>query len=141
MSAVSIDQAPAARNSWIVTVLVDFPYDYLLDPRMWAHLANRLNIRDQIEVWAEDLSWGAEFRVIDKGTFGIKVAEWTGKKEFTTSVPLDTIPEGYFIDYKGPMLRYCIFRKADGKRLQERVADKAGALAWLASYLASQKAA
>lgn len=138
---VSIEQAPIARNAWILTAPVDFPYEALMEPRMWINVANRLTLKDSIEVWAEDLSWAAEFRVIDKGHFGVKVGAWSGKKQFAVEVPVEDVPEGYAIEYKNAVKRYCVVRKSDGKNIYEKAPDRAAAAAWLASHLASVKAA
>ena len=130
----TIKHAEHARNSWQLTVPSDIPYDELLKPETWIHHSTRMGLKDFVEVWAEDMSWVAEFRVLDKGAFGVKMGGISGKKEFGIAVPDESLPAGYTIKYNGPELRYCITRTSDNKRIHHGLPDKGAAAEWIRNF-------
>lgn len=110
------------------------PFEALLDPAYWAHVAAKLRPLDRIEVEAEDGSYTAMLIVRDAGRLFAKVAVLykvnLDPVEVGASLP---IPSNYFVKFSGPILKWCVVRDKD--RLREGVASRVEAEAWLREHL------
>lgn len=127
--------AENARRPWLVYAPADTEPDDLLSPAFWAHNAARFTRLDAIEVWAEDMSWYAELRVLDSGNNWAKVHR-KELHQLQALVPEDsaTLLAGHTVKWGGPFAQYRVIRDADQHVLKDKFAIKGDAYAWLANY-------
>jgi hypothetical protein len=128
------------RNIWQVTPEVGTEPEELLAPDYWSHNAHQLRQRDRIEAWAEDLSWYAEYLVLDVGRNWAKVHLCENTiQEFHAFEPrrANMILPGHTVAYKGLFAKWCAIRDKDGVILKDKCETEGEALSWLSEHAKS----
>lgn len=122
--------AETSRNVYMIVPEDGTPFDSLLEPSYWSHIADKLRPTDRIEVIAEDGSYFAELLVRSQGRM-------TAKVSVLRKVDLDP-PEaasqtlGFDVQWKGPHHKHAVVRLSDKSIMQGSFDTKEMALAWLA---------
>jgi len=120
------------RNLWFVVPEFGTPFDALLDPGYWAHVAAKFKPCDEITVNSEDGSYYGRLLVQDAGKLYAKVAKLEyvelDKVEVLQGTPALT---GHGIKWRGPQLRWCVLRGTD---VLKDGMTKEGAQQWLNEY-------
>lgn len=112
----------------------DTPFEALLDPGYWAHVAAKLRPMDRIEVEAEDGSYTALLIVRDTGRLFAKVSIIYHRELEQVEVGAAiAIPSNYLAKFCGPILKWCVIRDKD--RIKENLGSKEEANAWLRDHL------
>jgi hypothetical protein len=138
-------EASYARTTW---EFKEFPPETtvqdLLDPAMWCHVAKQwLKPLDEIIIIPQGASFRAHFIVMDKGdTFAkirlldVKLLNSDEEPSVTNEVIVH-LPEDapVSVEWKGPVLKYSVVRKADQERLKTGFAIRTEAEKWAAEHL------
>lgn len=121
------------NRHWTATPSVDTPFEDLLRPDYWAHVAANILPGDRIDVLAEDMSYFAELLVVDASRQWVKV-KLLRKTELSSeeSQPIEADDE-HEVKWRGNR-RWSVVRKADGAILQEELSSKSAAYAWLSEH-------
>ena len=128
------------RNIWQITPEVGTEPEDLLSPDYWSHVAHQLRQRDRIEAWAEDLSWYAEYLVLDVGRNYAKVHLCEASVEvlhgFSPLRATDILP-GHTVAYKGLYAKWCAIRDKDKVIIKDKCETEGEALSWLSEHAKS----
>lgn len=129
-----MQSAEYLRRDWVCTAEEGTTVKDILDPGYWSHIAGQLTLYDRIEVRIDSGEYLLELLVKQCGRNWAQVAllhnhDLVGK--VTTG---DAAADEFDAVFKGPLRKWCVIRKADGKALEERLVDKGAALAWITSY-------
>ena len=129
-----MELAEQARNVYAVVVETGTPYEEILKPQFWAHVASKLKTRDRIEVESEEGDYFAELRVTYSGNNTVRVREL-----YFVKYEQDDMQEeqsDFSIKWSGPIARWRITRKSDGAVLVEgkEVETREMAEDWLRNY-------
>jgi hypothetical protein len=112
-------------------------FEDVLQPEFWSHVADKLKPTDRIEVLAEDGSYFAELLVIDAGRLYAKVAVLRFVELASSEVPADLAGDlaEFKVEFKGPVLKHVVVRQSDKQYVQEGIARKADAEAWIREHV------
>jgi hypothetical protein len=124
-------EASYARNIWCAVPDAATPFEDILKPEFWAHVAFKMKPTDRIEVNAEDGAYFAELMVIDAGKAYAKVALMR-KVEFTKHEVAADSDE--FTVTHNPHKKWRVIRVADKTVMAEELPTKADGLAWIANH-------
>lgn len=130
---IYMEPADNHRNIWSVEVENHVTPADLRESGFWAHLAQRLAPRDQIEVEPQDGSWHVKLRVSDVGEGYAKVeimrpdAVGVFKLESPTSA---AVPQGYAIEFSGAHTKWRVIRDSDRKMLKDGFSTRVDAIGW-----------
>jgi hypothetical protein len=119
-----------SRAVYFISPAPTVPYDAVLEPIYWKHVANGLRPGDQIEVWPEDGSYWALLLVSSAGDNTAKV-EALIHKQITGAVDEASLIEGYSISWRGPNGKYAVKRDADNNIVQSNFRTKEEAQTWM----------
>ena len=128
-----VQQAEFARAIWCVTPEHGTPFEALLSPDYWAHMAYRFKIGTILEVTADDFSYTAELIVVDCSRNWAKVV----KKSY---VQLDTVEkstatlDGFEVKWSGRHTKFRVLRTSDKAVIKEGFSTHAEAEAWLSEH-------
>ncbi len=126
------------RNTWVVNVEQGTDSKELKNPLFWAHIAAKLRPYDKIEVRVDDGVFYAEYLVLSSGRTWAKVKELGHYPLTSTDVSMTQAAgvEGeYETKWRGPQLKFCVMRKADGAPIKEGMKDKEEASKFLREYV------
>lgn len=132
-----LESVEYVRTVWRLTPEVGTEPEELLAPDYWAHLANRLRQCDRIEAWAEDMSWYAEYLVLDVGANWAKVHLCENSiEELGEFDPrrAKVVLTGHTVEYKGRVAKWCVIRDKDKALLKDKFATEGDGLSWLSEY-------
>lgn len=125
-----IGLAEHERHDWVVQVSLDVTPDDILDPAFWAHVCERFQKLDAIEVRWEDGSLIHHLRVLwcDRTYANVKLV---GTEKLGKIVPdKDMSSATFYGDWKGKK-EWCVIRKSDNQIVQTNLRDKASVAAWI----------
>lgn len=128
-------EAEAERHVWTHTVPAGITFEEVQRPDYWSHVANLLRPCSRIEVLSEDMSWFAELIVLDADRLWAKVAPLRFVELASKDVPAEIAASGYEVAYKGPEKKHCVIRLSDKAIVQEGIAKKVDAEAWITQHL------
>ena len=132
LAANRLHFAEHRRNIFDVVPEHGTPFEEILKDGYWAHVSAKMKPGDHIEVRAEDGSYYAELMVLDAGRLYAKVCQLLFVKLDAVDVKEGGLmAEGYEVAWKGPQLKWCVFRGKD--RLKDGM-DKASAIQWMNSH-------
>jgi hypothetical protein len=125
--------AEHARTEWFVVPEFGTPFEALLDPAYWAHVAVQLKPCAEIIVHAEDGAYYGRLLVRDAGRLYASVA----KLEYIELQKIDVLegssfPPGYEVKFRGPIQKWCVLR---GKDVLKDGQSKDAATQWLREHL------
>lgn len=133
------------RNIWDAIPEAGTPFDDLLKPEYWAHVAANLRPWDRIEVRAEDGSYYAELLVRDAGRLWAKV-ECLRKHDLgadTGQVPDVVADVTYSVQWRGPHSKHAVMReRGNGAKevLRDQFETREAAEAWKADHMKAMAA-
>ena len=110
---------------------------HLLEPSYWAHIANKVNLGDEIIALAEDNTYRAHFIVLQKSTgwvqvYCLKFDELT--KPFEMPDDADTT---YAVEHSGNYHKWRVRRKSDNYVLVSQLKTRDEAVAYLRQHMAT----
>lgn len=115
--------AEYSRTVYQVTPEAETPFDTVISPEYWAHVAHTLNPLDRLEIVPDDFEYFAELMVVGTSTQAAKVVvlrkEDIGGKE--------TLPQPgaeYIAKHKGPAWGWCVIRVSDGEVMLKNFSDR-----------------
>lgn len=122
--------AEYVRNVWRHHPAVGITKDHLLDPAYWAIISRQLKPGDVIECFAQDGTYFAPFLVLaaERTYAKVHVLAWHA---LTTADVAQTQDSLFKVEYKGPSLRYCVIRVADGEKVHTGSQTRKEAETWL----------
>ena len=128
--------AEHTRHVWLVTVPPDISFEQTHQPDFWAHVGAQLRPGARIEVMPEDMSWFGELMVLECDRLWAKVAplrfvELAGVNPDKGQ----SLAAGYRVEYKGPTKKHCVLRTSDNTIVQEGIALKVDAEAWIREHV------
>jgi len=115
------------RQCHRVTPEAGTPYDAVTEPSYWAHVAQKINPYDKIEVVAEDGAWYAELLVLSVDKMAITVREIVLidlHGDSTEDAEGDQEQSDYFSKYRGPHLQWCVMRRSDQACVRDKIQTK-----------------
>lgn len=151
-----IKEAQYERRVWVAMPPHNTPFEKLLDPNYWAHIATKLKQWDRIEVQPDGFTFFAELLVVDSDRTWAKVRvlryvdlSAKGQADLFSAQPAavieaaaketevkseadeDTTPASiedspFLVEFKGSK-KWCVIRKEDGEILKEGYVEKSGA--------------
>lgn len=129
-----MQSAEYLRRDWVATAEEGTTVDDVLEPGYWSHLAAQLTLYDRIEVRIDSGEFLLELLVKQCGRNWAQVAllhhhDLAGK--VTTG---DAVTDEFEALFKGPLRKWCAFRKSDNQLLVEKLETKTAALEWISSY-------
>ena len=129
-----MQNAEYLRRDWVCTAEEGTVVEDLLDPGYWSHVAGGLTMYDHIEVRIDSGEFLLELLVKSCGRNWAQVAllhqhDLTGKV-----VTGEAATDEFEAQFKGPLRKWCVIRKADNVALNEKMETKAQALDWMSSY-------
>lgn len=122
------------RTIWQASIEAGVPFEEVQKPEFWGHVAEKLKPLARIEVIAEDLSYFAELIVIDCDRLWAKTAVLRFVELDGQAAP-PTLPADYRVEYKGPTKKHVVIRESDNTIVQEGIATKAEANAWVGEHV------
>jgi hypothetical protein len=129
--------AEYVRNIYSATPEHGTPYENILVPEYWKHIASNFRPGDRIEVVSEDGAWFAELFVVSTGKQWVKVFPLRFV-ELSESAP-DEQPAGtssHNVEWRGPKRKWSVERNSDKEVIKDGFATKGEALGWLTQFQA-----
>jgi hypothetical protein len=105
----------------------------VLDSAYWAHVAMDLSQYSRIEVLEETGAWMLDLVVIATDRTWAKV-HLLNRYDLAAPTEMPVALEKYTIDWKGPVRKFAVIRKADSQIIQEGFGSRGDATAWLAGH-------
>lgn len=128
-----VKQAEFERFVWAITPDQSTPFETLLSPDYWAHMAYRFKIGDRLEIVAEDFSYVAELMVVDCSRLWAKTVK-------LSYVQLDTVEksgailDGFDVKWTGRHTKWRVVRTSDKAALKDGFSTRGEAEAWLVEH-------
>lgn len=120
------------RNVWNVILPYEVPFDDVLLPGFWSHVAMKLRVMDRIEIYREDGTEFAELLVTLTDRVSAKVIV-LNRVSLTHEAPVSVDPE-YQIGWAGPHHKFRVVRIADKEVIHTGFASQEAAHQWLMDY-------
>lgn len=129
------------RACYMATAFENTEPTDLLKPEYWAHFAQKLRLRDRIEVWANDASWIADVVVLGatKNSADVRILR---VDYLSNANPAGTDSPGlksYQVRYRGIHSQWSVIRVADGAVVHEGDGSEDAAKTWLSNHLKAFK--
>jgi len=120
------------------TVSEGTPFEDLLKPEYWAHVAQKLRPHTLIKVVPEDGSYWAELLVLSCDRLWAKV--FVLRHHDLTAVVEDSEATAsrlaeFDIQWKGPVKKHVVIRKSDSTAVADGIQTKGEAQLWLDNHL------
>jgi hypothetical protein len=127
--------AEQRRQEWVVDAEEGTTIEDIMDPAYWSHMSAQFQVFDHVEVRLETGEWIAELIVLTPGRNYARV--FLKAKHDLMSAEKDEPQTAitHKVEFKGPQRKHVVIRIADGAVIQEGIAAKSEAQAWLAAYL------
>lgn len=127
-------EAGYARTPYMATVLPSVPFEHVLVPEFWSHVARRLRRGDLIEVSSEDDTWWALLRVARATPVDaeVNVLVKTDLAPIARDMKVDLTV--FKFDYGGPEKLWRVIRKTDKKELKSGFLDQRSAEDWAVKF-------
>lgn len=118
-----------------VTAEEGTPFEAVLDPQFFAHIAPKLRMYDEIRVTTDEGAYYARLLVLATGQTWAKVAkleyiDLAGKSDATAD-PMSP----YFVKFRGPVLKWSMLRRADDAVIKEGMENRGEAERYMADYV------
>lgn len=127
-----IGQTVARRNDWLVNVPPETTKDDLINKEYWTHVANKLRPLDHVEVVFDDGSKWFEFMVL-KANNNEAILKLLHEANFDGE-PEEDVASEYEVKWGGPVAKFRIVRKSDGRVIEEGISTKEEAYSRLANH-------
>lgn len=131
LTASRFKQAEFARQHFEVIPEAGTPFEEVLTPDFWTHIAAKLKPADIIDVLAEDMTYEARLRVLaaDRLWARVAVVYKTDFAEQTVGKGVE-VPAETEVTWAGPHAKYRVVRVADKSTLRDGFATKPEAIRW-----------
>lgn len=126
--------AEHVRNVWAVVPEAGVPFEDMLEPAYWSHVAAKLRGGDVIEVYPEDATYFARLMVRRTARLEAvvsKIEQVVFDAAAEPTIPADT----YEAAWKGPHRKWSVVRLADKEIVKDGFENRDGATTWIASHL------
>jgi hypothetical protein len=112
------------------------PFEAVLDPRYWTHVATKFHIGDEINVESDDRLYVGKLYVrhCERTYAHVEVMVF---KQFTAAMPLPLAGD-HAVRYAGPHKQWTVLDLKSGRTLKEQIPTQEVAQAFLKSYLQAQ---
>lgn len=130
-------RAEHTNTTWSLRVLAGTPFEEVLRPEFWAHVAQKGIVpNDKIDLHPEEGHYNAELRVRDVGPNWLKV-HVIYKDDYVEQLTRSDDDEfpGYSIEWKGPVRRFSVIRQSDKTAIGSEFANKQTARLWLVEHM------
>ena len=129
------------RAFYVATAFDNTRPEDLLRPEYWAHFAQKLKLRDRIEVWANDASWVAEVVVLGatKNAADVRLLRVDYIDPYQPEGATSDHLKSYDVRYRGLHSQWSVVRLADNALVHEGEGSKAAADKWLSEHLKAMK--
>ena len=104
--------------------------EHLLEPSYWAVVSRQFRPGDEIQAFAQDGTYYATFLVLASDKTYAKVHLLSYHSLTTTDVS-ESQAAAFEVRWKGPKLKHCVIRKADGAIIHEGAQTLDDASQWL----------
>lgn len=109
------------------------PFEEILKPEFYAHIAAHLRPGSRIEVIPDDCSYMAEMYVVACDRLWAKVV-LLHKHDLTGGVKAEPVSDDFEVKYSGPHTMFRVVRKSDKGVIKDGFQTKEMGEAWLADY-------
>lgn len=121
------------RQDWVCNAELGTTVEDILKVEFWTHMAALMKPYDHIEVRIDDGSWVA-FLIVTACDRNWAKVQLLSKHQLVADVTQPVSSIKHRVDHKGPQLKWCVIRVADGERVQSEMASKEAASEWLRNY-------
>lgn len=129
------------RSFYMATAFENTEPTDLLKPEYWAHFAQKLRLRDRIEVWANDGSWVADVVVLGatKNAADVRLLRVDYIDNVQPSGEAPSELKSYDVRYRGIHSQWSVIRVADNAVVHEGEGSRTAADTWLTNHLKAFK--
>ena len=129
------------RAFYVATAFENTQPEDLLQPEYWAHFAQKLKLRDRIEVWADDASWMADVVVLGatKNAADVRLLRVDYIDAYQPEGATSDHMKSYDVRYRGIHSQWSVVRLADNAIVHEGEGSRASADRWLSEHLKAMK--
>lgn len=112
----AVARAEHARSVHVITV--DVPFEDVLKPEFYTHVAPKFRVCDRIEVYTTGKTYYAELMVMAVEKMALRV-EPLLHVELQKGIELARSND-HFVEHRGPIQMYCVVRSSDGEIMSEK---------------------
>jgi len=123
------------NTDWTLTVERGTSLEDVLNPAFLSNVAARLHPYDHIRVRVDSGEWYAELMVLDCGRVWAKLVVLSKYELVGEAVNAEEMDDQFYVQHRGPHLKFCVVRKSDKEPIKDQFASKAEAQTWLSSHL------
>ena len=128
-----------AYNEWFAELPPGATIEQVMEPDYWAHLAMLIRPLDTMEVFSEDGTWEALFRVMFVGPNEVKLSTLR-VVEHEKVVGTASLSDVYDIIYKSAITKWAVVNKQNGMIIKDKFFPRSEAVAFLRKHLETVKA-
>lgn len=130
-----LKETPFVRQNWTVMAKPGQTLEDLLEPKVWASIADKIRPWDRIEVIEESGKYVAELFVVSTSRQWIRVAPIMFK-DLSDAGESGVVEgeSGHEVTWRGPHAKWCVVRTSDGSVISERNESKDAALKQKGEY-------
>jgi hypothetical protein len=129
---------PFAHRNQIhnLTAEENTPFEAVLDPQYYAHLAPKLRMYDEIRVTTDEGAYYARLLVLAVGQTWAKVRklEFFDLMESESAAPADPM-NPYYVKFRGPVLKWSMLRRADNAVIREGMETRGEAERYMGDHV------
>lgn len=128
------DGSAEARNRYMATAEAGTPFESVLDPAYWAHVAQGNYAKqpgDLITIGTDDEAWYAELLVRAVYPESLIVVPLPGYPMKLDDLSPTVFGDKYVIERKGNHLKFCVIRLSDGATVKDKCHTRTQAERWL----------
>lgn len=120
----------------------EVPFEAVLRPEFWAHVAPKLRPQDEIVVSTEDGSWRAELvvRWVRRLAVGVSPLHYKDFAEEEAAQPAEARDSGFDVEWGGPSHKWRVVRKSDRAVVKKSLETQAQAEQWVKNHQVAQAA-
>src|SRR5262245_31403523 len=119
---------------WAADIVDGTPFEEILAPDYWSHVAARLKVGDEIRAFAEDGSWLARLLVRDRGYIWAKVAVLE-RHVFPPLGESGREAAEFAVEYRGRLQKHAVVRVATGALVLSGFASEGDARTAMSEYV------
>lgn len=126
------------RQDWVVEIPVGLTLEDVMQPGYWAHVAAQMDPLDTVQCRWEDGSLIAWFVVkFCERNYATLVLDRKLELGQEREVPQQTMK--HKVEWKGPVLRFCVIRMSDQQVIHEGEREKQAAYNWMIEHEKAQR--
>ncbi len=119
-----------------ITAEENTPFDAVMDPQFYAHIAPNLRMYDEIRVTTDDGAYYARLLVLAVGQTWAKVRklEFVDLMGSESDTPADPMNQ-YYVKFRGPVLKWSMLRRSDNAVIREGMDTRGEAERYMADHV------